>query len=192
MCVRGKQDSPEPNPLQSAEIRGRTENCSHREERQDTFSFRPADLSKTFHRREDFVGGSSVRPLIWSEFTVYSHVRCLTVHDFKSSARRTRCFAGDSPFLCCLCFRQLLSTCTPRILPDNGRGQTGRLLRIHGSKVIVLSVTCSSHLFSDGVFSLFPLVIPFLVVRGKLPRTQSLVVKTSGETYFSRALQIQH
>jgi hypothetical protein len=35
-------------------------------------------------------------------------------------------------------------------------------------------------------------VIPFLVVRGKLPRTQSLVVKTSGETYFSRALQIQH
>ena len=85
--------------------------------------------------------------LIWSEFTVYSHVRCLTVHDFKSSARRTRCFAGDSPFLCCLCFRQLLSTCTPRTLPDNGRGQTGRLLRIHGSKVVVLSVPCSCHLF---------------------------------------------
>jgi hypothetical protein len=192
MCVRGKQHSPEQNPLQSAEIRGRTENCSHREERQDTFSFGQQIYLRLFTDGKISLGVVPSRPLIWSEFTVYSHVRCLTVHDFKSSARRTRCFAGDSPFLCCLCFRQLLSTCTPRILPDNGRGQTGRLLRIHGSKVIVLSVTCSSHLFSDGVFSLFPLVIPFLVVRGKLPRTQSLVVKTSGETYFSRALQIQH
>src|ERR1700733_11750590 len=35
-----------------------------------------------------------------------------------------------------------------------------------------------------------PLVIPFLVVRGKLPQTQSLVVKTAGETSFSRALHI--